>query len=81
MYFYVYILANVPRGVLYTGITNNLVRRVFEHREHRTGGFKNKRGVTRLVYFEEHATAENAIAREKAVKRWKGAWKFNSSRR
>ncbi len=76
MPFYVYILTNARRGVLYTGVTNDLVRRVFEHREHRADGFTNKYGVTRLVYFEPHETALEAIAREKALKRWQRSWKF-----
>ncbi len=76
MPFYVYILTNTRRGVLYTGVTNDLVRRVFEHREHCALGFTAKHGVTRLVYFEVHETAAEAIAREKAIKRWQRRWKF-----
>jgi putative endonuclease len=77
MAFYVYILTNVPRGVLYTGMTNDLVRRVFEHRSHAASGFTSKNGLTRLVHFELHETAGNAIAREKAIKRWERSWKFD----
>jgi putative endonuclease len=76
MAFYVYILSNKRRGVLYTGVTNDLVRRVFEHREHLADGFTSKHGVTRLAYFELHETADEAIAREKAIKRWHRLWKF-----
>ena len=76
MAYYVYILTNTPRGVLYTGVTNDLVRRVFEHREHAAPGFTSEHGVTRLVYFESHETAGEAITREKAIKRWQRSWKF-----
>ncbi len=76
MQFYVYILSNVHRGVLYTGVTNDLVRRVFEHREKSVDGFAERYGTARLVYFECHQTAEAAITREKAIKRWRRDWKF-----
>jgi putative endonuclease len=76
MQFYVYILSNVRRGVLYTGITNNLVRRAFEHREKTVDGFAERHSATRLVYFECHRTSEAAITREKAIKRWRREWKF-----
>ncbi len=76
MAFYVYILTNTRRGVLYTGVTNDLARRIFEHRQHATPGFTDKYGLTKLVYFEQHATAESAITREKAIKRWARRWKF-----
>ncbi len=76
MQFYVYILSNVRRGVLYTGVTSDLVRRVHEHREKLLDGFAERHGATRLVYFECHATAEAAISREKAIKRWQRNWKF-----
>ena len=76
MQFYVYILSNMRRGVLYTGITNDLVRRAFEHRAKTVDGFAERHGATRLVYFECHPTAEAAIMREKAIKRWRRSWKF-----
>ena len=76
MAFYVYVLTNTRRGVLYTGVTNSLVRRTFEHRTHAVRGFTSKYGTTRLVYFEVHDTAESAIVREKAIKRWGRVWKF-----
>jgi putative endonuclease len=76
MAFYVYILTNTHRGVLYTGVTADLVRRIFEHREHCVPGFTAKHGATRLVYFEVHETAAEAIIREKAIKRWRRNWKF-----
>jgi putative endonuclease len=76
MPFYVYILSNLRRGVLYTGVTNDLVRRAFEHREKTVDGFAERHGATRLVYFECHQTAEAAITREKAIKRWRRQRKF-----
>jgi putative endonuclease len=76
MQFYVYILSDVRRGVLYTGVTNDLVRRAFEHREKFLKGFAERYGATRLVYFERHEAAEAAITREKAIKCWRRAWKF-----
>ncbi len=73
--FWLYILASKPRGVLYVGVTNDLVRRVWQHREGVVDGFTRKYFVRKLVYFEEHATAEAAIEREKKLKRWRRAWK------
>jgi putative endonuclease len=74
--FFVYILTNRPKGVLYVGVTNHLARRIWEHREKVAPGFTSKYGVTRLVYFEEHASILEARAREQALKRWRRAWKF-----
>jgi putative endonuclease len=73
----VYILASRPRGTLYVGITNNLIRRVYQHREGFTGGFTKEYGVKMLVYYEEHATAITAIQREKNIKRWSRRWKID----
>ena len=73
--FYVYILASQPRGALYIGVTNNLVRRVWQHREGLANSHTKRYWIKRLVYFEAHATAEAAIAREKQLKRWRRAWK------
>jgi putative endonuclease len=66
---HVYILANL-NGVLYTGVTNNLERRVTEHKQE-LGGFTKRYEVTRLVYFEGFADVRNAISREKQIKRWR----------
>ncbi|MDO8874609.1 MAG: GIY-YIG nuclease family protein [Pseudolabrys sp.] len=74
--FYVYILANRPKGVLYVGATSDLVRRVGEHKGKYVPGFTAKHFVTRLVYFEEHASILDARARERSMKRWARAWKF-----
>ena len=64
---WVYILASKPGGTLYVGVTNNLIRRVFEHRNGLVKGFTQRYGVKRLVDFEEHATAPLAIQREKKI--------------
>jgi putative endonuclease len=68
--FYVYIL-NSPTGVLYTGVTNNLERRVWEHRSRIYKGFTKRYGIYRLAYFEEFQYVEDAIAREKQIKAWR----------
>ena len=77
MSFWVYILASRPGGTLYVGMTNDLVRRVFQHRNGMVPGFTKRYGVKRLVYFEEHATALAAIQREKNIKHWSREWKID----
>jgi len=67
--FHVYILAG-KSGVLYTGMTSNLARRVYQRKQRRVPGFTQKYNVTRLVWFEPHGRAANAIAREKQIKTW-----------
>ena len=67
--FHVYILAG-GSGVLYTGITNNVVRRVWEHKQKQVPGFTQKYNVSNLVWFEAHGRATSAIAREKQIKAW-----------
>jgi putative endonuclease len=62
--FWVYILASRPRGTLYVGMTNNLVRRIYQHREGLVEGFTKGYGVKILVYYEQHATAATAIQRK-----------------
>jgi putative endonuclease len=71
--FFVYILANQRRAVLYVGVTNNLPRRIWEHRTKVVPGFTRTYGVMRLVYFEEHASILDARERERALKRWRRA--------
>jgi putative endonuclease len=73
---WVYILASKIGGTLYIGVTNDLVRRVYEHRAHLIAGFTSKYGVHRLVYFEAFSDIENAIRREKQLKKWNRAWKI-----
>ncbi len=73
--FWVYIVASRIGGTLYIGVTNDLVRRVHEHREGQTEGFTKKYAVHRLVHFERFDDVENAIRREKRLKSWNRAWK------
>ncbi|WP_299620060.1 GIY-YIG nuclease family protein [Pelagibius sp.] len=81
MAYYVYILASQKNGTLYIGMTNDLVRRVHEHREGLVAGFTKRHGVKRLVYFEIYAQPEPAIQREKTLKRWPREWKINQIER
>ncbi|HZJ12710.1 MAG TPA: GIY-YIG nuclease family protein [Methyloceanibacter sp.] len=74
--FYIYILASRKNGTLYTGVTSNLSRRAWEHREGLNEGFTKRHSVKRLVFIEEHQTAESAIKREKAIKSWPRRWKI-----
>lgn len=76
MTYWVYILASQPRGTLYVGVTNNLIRRVWQHREGQADGFTQRYAVKRLVWFEEHADIAEAILREKRIKRWSRQWKY-----
>ena len=75
--FYVYILTNRPYGTLYVGVTNDLVRRVWEHKGKFVAGFSKEHSLDRLVWYEIHATAYEAITREKVIKRWHRDWKVN----
>jgi len=70
-------MASKRNGTLYVGVTSNLVQRTWQHKEDQLEGFASKYGVKMLVYFEVHDTAENAIAREKQIKKWNRAWKLN----
>jgi putative endonuclease len=79
--FWVYILASRPRGTLYVGMTNDLVRRVYEHREGLVEGFSGQYRVKMLAYYEQHATALAAIQREKNIKHWSRAWKLDLIRK
>ena len=74
--YFLYILASKRNGTIYVGITNDLLRRVQEHREELVPGFTKKYAVKTLVYFEVHADIREAIAREKRVKRWRRVWKL-----
>jgi putative endonuclease len=74
--FYVYILASKKRGTLYIGVTNDIARRIYEHRTGATDSFTRRYGVFRLVYFETFPTAVEAIRREKMLKRWNRQWKI-----
>ena len=72
----VYILANRRNGTLYVGVTSDLPRRVWEHKSGVVGGFTKRYGIHRLVHAEVHATMEEAILREKRIKKWRRAWKI-----
>jgi|ERR1700675_558421 putative endonuclease len=72
---YVYILASAPNGILYIGVTNDLVRRIYEHRNELIAGFTKKYSVKRLVYFDRHETIQDAIQREHNMKHWPRKWK------
>jgi putative endonuclease len=72
----VYILASKPNGTLYIGVTNNLARRVWEHRRGVVEGFTKRYKVHRLVHFECFARPLDAIQREKRLKKWNRAWKI-----
>jgi putative endonuclease len=74
--YYVYILASGRNGTLYIGVTNDLAGRVFEHREGTANGFTKRYGVKLLVYAEVFSDVRDAIAREKALKKWRRAWKL-----
>jgi putative endonuclease len=73
----VYILARASHSTLYTGVTSNLLGRVWQHREDVVRGFTQRYGIKRLVWFEVHETMESAILREKRIKRWPRAWKYD----
>jgi len=72
----VYLLASRRNGTLYTGVTSNLLARIYQHRNGVVQGFARKYGVKLLVWFERHATMESAITREKRIKKWNRAWKL-----
>ena len=72
----VYILASQHNGTLYIGVTSNLAKRVWQHKNDMAEGFTKKYGVHTLVYYEMHATMNEAIRREKQLKKWNRAWKI-----
>jgi putative endonuclease len=74
--YFVYILASRMGGTLYIGVTNDLQRRIVEHRRGAFPGFTKRYGVARLVYFEEFGHVRDAIVREKQLKKWNRAWKI-----
>ncbi len=77
MAYFVYIMASKPNGTLYVGVTNDLARRVHEHRIGAVDGFTKKHNVKRLVWYETHGDVEVAIRREKTIKRWPRRYKLN----
>lgn len=74
---YVYILASKKYGVLYTGVTSQLVQRVWQHRMGLVDGFTKKYKVHRLIYYEIYEDISEAILREKRIKKWNRSWKIN----
>ena len=74
--YFVYLLARKRDGTLYLGVTNDLGRRVFEHKAKAVRGFSARYGVDRLVWYEVYERIDEAIAREKAIKKWHRAWKI-----
>jgi putative endonuclease len=75
--YYVYILTNRPYGTLYVGVTNDLTRRIWEHRNDVVEGFTREHKLHRLVWYEVHEDVYMAITREKLVKKWHRDWKVN----
>ena len=74
--FYVYLLSNKKRGTLYVGVTSDLIKRVYEHKNGIVEGFTKRYGLHRLVYYEVAEDAETALTREKQIKKWKRVWKL-----
>lgn len=74
--FYIYILASKENGVLYIGVTNDIQRRVLEHKQKINLGFTNRYNISKLVYYENHDKILLAIKREKQLKKWKRRWKI-----
>jgi putative endonuclease len=72
----VYILASKRNGTLYIGVTSDLVKRIWEHKNDTVAGFTNRYGVHQLVWYELHENMESAIVREKRLKEWKRVWKL-----
>ncbi len=77
MAFWVYILASKPGGTIYVGVTYDLVRRTYEHRNGLVAGFTRRYGVKSLVYFEQYDDPATAIQREKNIKHWSREWKID----
>ncbi len=75
--YFVYLLSNERRTVLYTGVTSNLAQRIAQHRTGSTGAFTTRYRTTDLMWFEAHPDVADAIAREKTLKRWQRAWKWD----
>jgi len=75
--YYIYILASKKNGTLYVGVTSDLVRRIYEHRNDLAEGFTQKYSIHNLIYFESTESVESAIKREKQLKKWNRAWKIS----
>ena len=77
MQYYIYILASQKNGTLYVGVTSDLIKRIYEHKNDLVEGFTHKYTIHNLVYFEATESIESAIMREKQLKKWNRAWKIN----
>ncbi len=75
-HYYTYILASQKNGTLYTGVSSNLIGRVYQHKMGVVKGFTKRYGVHMLVHFEQYQDPQEAIAREKQIKNWKRVWKI-----
>ena len=75
--YYVYILVSRKNGTLYIGVTNDLVRRIYEHKNNIIDGFTKKYRIHKLIYYEETSDIKSAIIREKRIKKWNRQWKIN----
>jgi putative endonuclease len=73
----VYIMANRRQGALYTGVTSNMMQRIYQHREETFGGHSKRVGTKMLVWVEQHGTMETAVIREKRIKNWNRQWRIN----
>ena len=73
---WVYVMTNKPRGVLYTGVTADIVTRIYQHQQGLGSKYCKRHNLDKLVYVEDYATIQEAIAREKAIKAWQRAWKI-----
>ena len=76
MAFYVYVLANKKNGTLYVGMTDDLVKRIWQHRNGLIDGFTKRYGLKTLVWFEAHESRESAFTRERQIKKWNRIWKL-----
>ena len=75
--YYVYILASKKYGTLYTGVTSQLIQRIYQHQEKQVEGFTKQHQIHQLVYYEIHTSIYEAIIREKRIKKWNRQWKIN----
>jgi putative endonuclease len=76
MAFFVYIVASKRNGTLYIGMTDDLIKRAWQHREGVVAGFTREHGIKNLVWYETHDTRESALVRERQMKKWNRAWKL-----
>jgi putative endonuclease len=77
MTYYIYIITNKWNTVLYIGVTDNIHRRIYEHKNKLVQGFSNTNNLNKLIYFEEYRDIKEAIRKEKQLKNWHRDWKFN----